>query len=193
MRFLRQGPVLATAGLALAAQLAIGCSGADGAGGDGDAIGQQGSEPAFPERTADAVVVASGRDGSTTWELVAQDSVEGPCLGLRVDGVDGTEGCGFEVPERHDVAFFVADDGGGSTFVAGAVAPGAAGVRLELEGAPPVEAEPVGTDAGLASDFFVAPLPAGSRLEAVVALGDGGAVLERREAAGTDDGTDPAG
>lgn len=168
--------------------LVTGCTDQDGTTDDGDASPRRRAEPAFPERTAEPVIVSSGRNGSVAWELVAQDSAEGACLELRIDGGEGTEGCGFEVPERHDVAFFVTDGDANGTFVAGAVAPGVAAVRLEHEGGAPVEAQPVGEDAGLASDFFVATLPAGSRLDAVVALGEGDDVLERRSATGEDAG-----
>lgn len=120
-------------------------------------------------------------------ELFVQDSVEGPCLGVR-DSEDSTEGCGFEVPERHSVGHVVHEASvDGPAAVAGIVVPDASQVRLELVDGTAVDLEPVDAS-GFAMRFFVAEIDDPAALAAVVALGPSGEEIERRPTDAPDDG-----
>lgn len=164
--------------LAVAGALALaGCAGDEPAADAGSPAGATTSGGGFPERVGERVVLATGEAGR--WEVSLQESVAGLCILVREPSGDRREGCGFEVPERHDVAALVYQ-GESYQVVAGPVVSAASEVRIELEGGEHVEAEvrddPTGSSDG--ASVYVAEVPPG-RVVAVEAL-EGESVLARR-------------
>lgn len=147
----------------------------------GGADDEASTDGAF-ERLGEPSRIAQMGEGRGQFELVAQDSAEGPCLEVH-DAVDErTVGCGFDIPELHDVGFFTHDGPDGLVVVAGAVSTDTLLVRIDLVGAAPLAVEPVPAPGELAVGFFGGALPEGSELEAVTAIDAAGAELERRPA-----------
>lgn len=138
-----------------------------------------------PDRVGEPVTALQADGPPYGYEVVVQDSADGLCVELRDDQDGSSVGCGFEVPERHDLGFFRhRGPGQGPTqdLVVGQVLPAATAVVLEYAQGPAGEAD-VTPVASLGVAVFAAPVDPERDLEAVVVVA-GDEELERRTANG---------
>lgn len=167
--------------LAITALLLTGCT-SGGRAGQSDPSPASAARPDFPERKGEPVVIAGGSEGGREWELVGQESTAGTCLEISDSDGGLTIGCGFEVPELHDIAFLrhesKADEA--MAIVAGPVVSDARRVRLQFKNGERQELEPINPVPPFETSFFVADSVPIRNLVAVVVVGPGGRSLERR-------------
>lgn len=135
------------------------------------------------------VVVATFEQGGSRRELVAYESEDGLCVEDRSVAPPHNQGggCGFDVPE-HAVGLGVGATGDG-VIAAGPVIKSVADVRVELDDGTTVDAGPIGQETGFDVNFYLAVLPARSKVEAVVAYDAAGGVVERRRSQASPPGT----
>lgn len=126
--------------------------------------------------TGAPVVLARGELGGTPYELRTSRGASGACLELVHDWMATRCSAG----PTEDVVDFGGSVSQGVAY--GSVLLDATAVRLELDGGQAVETVPVGKEAALGTAFYVAAVPPGARLLAVVALDAGGQVLRRTPA-----------
>lgn len=127
-----------------------------------------------------AIPIEQGRSEGLAWQLIARRSDEGLCLEIRDEGGGRTLGCGFGVPERHEIGFLIHRTMGGCPLlVVGPVVTGAETVRLEFAGGERVRIMPA-AKTGLDVLTFVAELAGRSDLESAVVVDAKGTVLGRR-------------
>lgn len=126
------------------------------------------------------VVIATFEQGGVSRELVAYESEDGLCVEDRnvVAPHNQGGGCGYDVPE-HAIGLGVSGTQDG-VVAAGPVVKSVADVRVELADGTTVDAGPIGEDAGFDVNFYLAVLPPGADVEAVVAFDAAGSVIERR-------------
>lgn len=155
-------------------------AGSTPSGSAGAPAGQDG--PRGPERTGERARALVGGGPAYSFEVFTQPSVDGVCVEVQDDDGGQSLGCGFEVPVRQEVGYFVHQGegrDGDHDVVAGSVVAEADTVRVEFAAGSPIDgpAQPV---EGLDSDVFGIDVGARTDVVAVVGLAADGSELARR-------------
>lgn len=175
-----------TAGAALVV-LFTGCTEGDSAGGvPTPTVSMTPVEPTAGTTLAagesESVLISEGSGDGTMWAARYTDSDLGGCVVVTDSGGGETTGCGFEVPDGHEVGSVVLDSQDGDV-VAGPVSDIVDRVRVVLAEGDPVEVMTVSAPE-LPVPHFAVQVPAGADAIEVVALDSDGAELEARAAGG---------
>jgi hypothetical protein len=129
------------------------------------------------QETGPESVVGQGTVSGQTWTLVAYESGSGLCVDLQLGSGSGG-GCGFDVPEKHDLGLSVGSQAGLSrTIIHGVVSKRVAKLVVKLDGGEQMEV-PIIQDPRFDVNFFADFLAA--KAEGIVeARDDEGAPLQQ--------------
>lgn len=134
-----------------------------------------------PVATGPSITVATGRTGSYSWRIVANESDQGLCVHLELVSPDRarTGGCGAGLAAG-GVGLLTASVPSGATWVFGPVDAGAKSVDVAFAGGTSVRTRPV-SGRGLGMNFYVAARAAEMTPAAVVARAGNGVAVGRQE------------